>query len=629
MHARSALLLSLLLACSGPLPEPVRSQLVPRSEADAGVARSELPAEAMVLVTSREALRVIEDSVGSLARLAFSREAQDNAALHRDPAYAALVQVLSDDVAALSRDDPQAGVAIRGHAHRLFDVRWLRAAAARFELVAVANRLDRHFFFPAGCGELRLIYRLAYREAGEAELHSRLPMTLALELRADPADQPGACAAAAQRWLVPPTLTGRALGQRLTAAGGPLSAPQLTRARITQLVTNVQTVRWPSAVRPDLGGHAEYVLRAFAWDARTLRYAPRKLENTPDVRRLARPSLRAQLVRYLSEPTQLAALDSGNIRLPDEYLAESVVSVTPRGLARRANRPFRSLLSPRDFAALPLTQHRLIRSPEALLRRLDDLTCSGCHQSRSIAGFHLLGEDAADEALGNALLTGSSPHQHAEQPRRRAYVQALAAQQAVTLERPFAERARAEDDGYGAHCGLGDPGFASWRCADGLHCDAYEANSDEQTVGVCLPPTASTGDPCEPARVRADRDAHRDGVLPAPALPCPQVCERTRVGFPGGMCAGSCTDMPTHTACGGIAILTPFNECLARARPFSECARAHVRPAGLRACSVSAPCRDDYVCTRGQGEQGVCLPPYFVFQLRVDGHPAPRHAAAP
>jgi hypothetical protein len=34
-----------------------------------------------------------------------------------------------------------------------------------------------------------------------------------------------------------------------------------------------------------------------------------------------------------------------------------------------------------------------VRSAEGLLRRLDQLTCLGCHEARSIAGFHLLGED--------------------------------------------------------------------------------------------------------------------------------------------------------------------------------------------------------------------------------------------
>jgi len=34
------------------------------------------------------------------------------------------------------------------------------------------------------------------------------------------------------------------------------------------------------------------------------------------------------------------------------------------------------------------------------------------------------------------------------------------------------------------------------------------------------------------------------------------------------------------------------------------------------------PCRDDYICAESfVPERGVCVPPYFLFQFRVDGHP--------
>ena len=43
--------------------------------------------------------------------------------------------------------------------------------------------------------------------------------------------------------------------------------------------------------------------------------------------------------------------------------------------------------------------------------------------------------------------------------------------------------------------------------------------------------------------------------------------------------------------------------------------------AGLRACDAATPCRDDYLCVRLDAGRGACIPPYFVFQMRVDGHP--------
>jgi AcrR family transcriptional regulator len=602
-----------------------RSAVVPTDSSDvAAVAPPDLPGQPIVLVTDPVALARVARAGGDFGMLITGHPAAgaSNAELAQSAALRSISEPIAADLAAIARDDPRAGVGIRGHAHRLFDLRWLSASIARFELVAVANRIDRRAFHDGGCGEPRLIYRLAYDRHEHGVRHaSRLPMTAVAEL--SPAHEPSdpTCKTAAQRWLAPPGLAGAALGDWLVSTTGPLGGGTLARARIAQLAINLQTVRWPSAVRPDLGGHAEYVLRAFSWDDARARYRPRKLENTPDVPRLLRDhTLRDALHAWISAPENLARVDGATADLPDEFLAESVVSVTPRGLARLQNRPFRQLLAPEELGGLDFAQRRHARSPEALLRRLDDLTCNGCHQSRSIAGFHVLGEDGPDTAAGNALASAVSPHALAEVERRKALLLGLARGERVDDVRPFAERAGARDEGYGAHCGLGDPGFADWRCAPGLHCDAYEAAAGESTVGVCLPDAPRVGDPCQPGRVQAHPDPHRDRVREFEQRGCEHICEATRVGFPGGMCAASCDRLPDDATCGGIAILTDFNNCLARREPFAECVAQHVRPAGLRACSDAQPCRDDYICARTAAGTGACLPPYFVFQLRVDGH---------
>ena len=94
------------------------------------------------------------------------------------------------------------------------------------------------------------------------------------------------------------------------------------------------------------------------------------------------------------------------------------------------------------------------------------------------------------------------------------------------------------------------------------------------------------------------------------------------------MCRPTCDRLPDDGTCGVIAVLTPFNDCLARGRPFPECLAQHVTPAGLRRCDDQHPCRDDYVCARTPSGTGGCTPPYFLFQLRVDGHPPSRAALA-
>jgi hypothetical protein len=47
----------------------------------------------------------------------------------------------------------------------------------------------------------------------------------------------------------------------------------------------------------------------------------------------------------------------------------------------------------------------------------------------------------------------------------------------------------------------------------------------------------------------------------------------------------------------------------------------------MRSCSRTEACRDDFVCSRVPGfplDQGACVPPYFIFQARVDGPPVDR-----
>jgi hypothetical protein len=89
------------------------------------------------------------------------------------------------------------------------------------------------------------------------------------------------------------------------------------------------------------------------------------------------------------------------------------------------------------------------------------------------------------------------------------------------------------------------------------------------------------------------------------------------------MCSRGCVDLQRGETCGSIAILQGFNACLAARKPFTECLRNNVRPAALKSCSETEPCRDDFICARTAEGHGACIPPYFLFQLRVDGHPAP------
>jgi hypothetical protein len=195
----------------------------------------------------------------------------------------------------------------------------------------------------------------------------------------------------------------------------------------------------------------------------------------------------------------------------------------------------------------------------------------------------------------------------------------LAGGAAPDFSQPYPERGAYA--GYGAHCGLdADPSFETWQCAGGLFCQPYDAPAGD-SVGQCLPsePRAA-GDPCESGPL----DPKRDRVARAERKECAgtAACNTNAVGFPGGMCTETCGSLSPSSVCGSIAILDPFNACVARGEPFFDCLAKNVRPAGFRACDADTPCRDDYVCTKAaNGMRGTCIPPYFLFQLRVDGHP--------
>lgn len=572
--------------------------------------------EPSLVITDPQVLAALEQQGLSLSVVLGETAALTNRELSQRPRFAPLVQELEREIQRAQGADKLAGVDVARFSHRLFDRRFLRLPEARFMLAGVVNRPDRAVFHPSSCGETRLIYRLAY--AFDAERASKLPMTLGVELEV-PGGEAG-CREAAQRWLEPSTVDAQARATWLRSEHGPLS-PALSRVSHAnaRVVVNLQLVRWPATVRPDLGGHAEYLLRSFRPDASGV-LQPERLENTVDTRALGSAAQRAVFLDFLK--TNAASVDAGTPLFPDSLLATRALSVTPRGLNRLANRPLSAALGVKAFAERDFSAGSFVKSPIGLLRRLDQLSCQGCHQARSVAGFHLLGEDVPGAPAENALAVAVSPHVTADLPRRRGVAQAMLAGTPPDFSAPLAEHGDANGS-YGQACSLGsDPSFASWTCPTDLHCSRIEANAGG-LLGQCLPAPLRVGDACESGTVTQEANALRDRMSGVKVESCPDmICNRSGVGFPGGMCTADC-DAP-GAACGSIAILDSFNACLARGESFLSCIRGNVQPAGLRACDDQNPCRDDYVCARA-AHGGACLPPYFVFQLRVDGHSSSLH----
>ena len=234
----------------------------------------------LLSITDPSVLQALEARGMSFAEMIDGPERREsaNGLLAGAPRYGALTKTLERDIDELRRADPNAGVSVAKFSHRLFDTRWLRSPAARFELIAIVNRIDRTGIV-GGCGEVRFVYRLAYKVgSGDASIASRLPMTVSFEMNALAGDG-ASCKSAAERWY-PPSTEKEELVSWLLSEKGPLSPAQRRLDSLHRLAVNVQSVRWPSTVRPDLGGHAEYILRAFATDPQK-GLIPAPLENTP------------------------------------------------------------------------------------------------------------------------------------------------------------------------------------------------------------------------------------------------------------------------------------------------------------------------------------------------------------
>ena len=145
-----------------------------------------------------------------------------------------------------------------------------------------------------------------------------------------------------------------------------------------------------------------------------------------------------------------------------------------------------------------------IRSVAGFERRLNDITCAGCHQTRGIGGFHFPGVDWMATNPSNTLIVPASPHFFGDQVRRRDILAEIRDGKAVDYSRGFSERPQLRgsrelagteyDDGWGAHCyGLrakvgdkaadNDRSFVSWGCAKGLACQVM---SEASRMGMCF-----------------------------------------------------------------------------------------------------------------------------------------------
>jgi hypothetical protein len=564
------------------------------------------------------------------------------AALVHNPAYASIMNVIANDLEELmqneKRHNSNVGVGMQFE-RRIFDVNWMRSKIAEYQLIGVINRLDRVAFDADTCGELRFLYRLAYNHP---QATSRLPMTLLVMYKVDLQNNDwDSCKRMVKAWTYPDAGGDfKRLAAWMTSEDGPLASEFIKPERLHAIEVNLQAMRIPSTARPDIGSHAEYLLRVFKPDRGV--FKPQFLENTPDVSRIkSDPQLYAEFKALMKDRHEANRIDHGIFQLDEKFLAKRAYSYSPMGLNRLDNRLYSQLLKPEDFDAKHFTaENRFVRSPEAAIRRLNDLSCVGCHQGRATAGFHFLGIDRPQTHFMNALKYEGSGHFQLELIRRAAYLNRVSRDLIPDPGRDFSYApplktseqqkltAEYQPAGLNHFCGLpGQVAFEKWKCGPGLACVQYEGVAGEKDLGKCMPLTMPAGSACQSGFMN-QADHHVDTFKQdAVQRKCGNGsigyrCSVMKGGFPNGSCSKPCENLNSFELC-GWAPGANFSRCLAAKKPIDTC-YVDAIPSGRGRCNDRLSCRNDYVCERAKtGLDGYCTPTYSMGQIRLDGHVSP------
>jgi hypothetical protein len=409
---------------------------------------------------------------------------------------------------------------------QLFDRALLDSPDTRFVLAGIVNRMDRAYVHEADCGEIRLIYRLTRTDVpettGEGAVSPRLPMTLNVVLKArgasaiDGSGKALPCAEIARRWLAAGewSLTGAALAEKLTAKDGPLDL--IGPDDIRHIETNLQIAHAPKSAVRDF--RTDYLLKVFDYDAPSKTFIEAPMENQIDRERIvADARLGREFKAWLLEPSHFSELDRGTILIPEEFLAKAAIAPTPAGFSASDLQPAFGLVQGDDAPVEPLFKNadvvaalkkaaergiplQNVRSVAGFERRLNDITCAGCHQTRGIGGFHFPGVDWMAARPSNSTVVPASPHFFGDQVRRRDILAALRDGKRPDYSRGFSSRPQLRgsaelagteyEDGWGASCYVqhanaadNDKSFKSWTCADGLAC---EPAGNASRIGMCF-----------------------------------------------------------------------------------------------------------------------------------------------
>jgi len=429
---------------------------------------------------------------------------------------------------------------------------FLTHSGSRIELVGIVNRMDRQITTDrspdpsehGACGEVSVIYRFGYRLTAGS---SRLPVTMNVIFAAIPPSKPAGastCAEVAQRWVKEMARSRDRIAEEVVddltdTEGGILSL--IDGHEIKRIELNMQAYRIPAvANNTDLGSTAEYIIRVFRWNAARNRFVPSFLTNEIDRARIlgespdgnscegasSQPISKDEFVRYITDPEILSQVDKGSLNIREEFLACRAITASPGGPHRSVNNLYWDACRDRDKTSETCLNQQLfdddviaqallsarssgetfdfIASPEDFRLRLSELSCTGCHQARAIAGFHFPGADRDGTFVANSILLPGSPHFYGDVLRRKKIIEALAAGDALSeaeMAPGYASRpldalkdqlAHTElIGGWGAAClseSAQQNSKRKWGCKAGLECVALFESPNAPGLGACMPP---------------------------------------------------------------------------------------------------------------------------------------------
>ena len=155
-----------------------------------------------------------------------------------------------------------------------------------------------------------------------------------------------------------------------------------------------------------------------------------------------------------------------------------------------------------------------VKSVAGFELRLNEMSCTGCHQTHGIAGFHYTGADPRQRTapqcrlragLGRVLRRPAAPPRHRRAVRRRRHPD-FSKGFAARPDQKYAEALKGTDlyNGWGSICYRGeDSSFKDWTCGAGLRCAGVHESAIHPGFGTCVSEAGTAvGDPVEFGEIR-------------------------------------------------------------------------------------------------------------------------------